>query len=396
MSKAWLFADESVKPVPVEPTSAVTTRWREVPTTPAEQAATPGLAPIKLLPERIPDKLILSSGPGPTALWGLVEVTDWGGHAGEIPGGFLALTQNDAALLANQGYYEDTPDFNDLMWIEDLEGVPPEKEPMRAEITRFVDTPQLTYARIHAPRYEQLPVDYTRDLVFVKNGFLLVKDYVTFHQTMKVRLGPGWQTRDLGPASGPDWFNTYYDQLYYTGLGLGHGVMSFSNPAWDLLVRFSPRPNTQIKVLDRFAENPYRDSPTRLRQEWTGLARAGETKTFTTILLPHAPTLTPQDYADFIKILTDTATATVVQVTTETDPTHPTRETHLLLLQDQPGQPVEAGALRSDALLALITHDPRGQLKAPTLVQGATLTLDAQDLTAPATKPPLQVIYVAQ
>ena len=395
-TKAWLFADEAVKPVPVEAPSAITTRWRMVETTPQERAATAALASMKMVDERVPDKLILSSGPGATALWGMVELTDWGGHSGQLPGAIMALMQNDAALQVNQGYYEDTPDFNNIMWIEDLEGVPAEKEPMRAEVTRFVEDPLVTYARIHAPRLQQLPVDYTRDIVFVKNGFVLVKDYVTFSKSMKVRMGTGWQTRDLGPESGPDWFNTYYEWLYYTGLGLGRGVHSFRNPAWDLLVRFAPRADTEIKVLDRYAENPYRQSPTRLRQEWTGIVRAGETKTFTTVLLPHGPALTAAQYADAVKILTDNDGATLAQVTVELDAARGWKETHWLALQDKGGQAVEGGGLQSDAVLALVTKDLRGQLKPAVLVGGGVLSLEGADLAAKAGRPEMKAAYVVK
>lgn len=395
-TKAWLLADDAVKPVPVEAESGVTTRWRMVPTTSEERAATPGLASHKLLEERVPDKLILSSGTAPTGLWGMVEVTDWGGHSGQLPGAIMALMQNDAALQANQGYFENTPDFNNIVWIEDLEGIPAEAEPMRCEITRFVEDPLVTYARIHAPRYQQLPVDYTRDIVFVKNGFLLVKDYVTFHKTMKVRVGPGWQTRDLGPQSGPDWFNTYYEWLYLTGLGLGNGVHAFRNPAWDLLVRFAPRADTEIKVLDRYAENPWRPSPTRVRQEWTGIARAGETRTFTTVLLPHTPALQVQEYADAVQILTDNDGVTLVRVTTEVDKARGWREQHWLLLQEEPGAVAEGGGLRSNARLALVSRDQRGQLKRPVLVEGTVLSLEGEDLVARAGKPAVQVVYQAK
>lgn len=395
-TKAWLVANDEVRPVPVEAESTVTTRWRQVEPTPEDRAAIIALSGKKMTEERVPDKLILSSGTDPRGLWGLVELTDWGGHSGELPGAIMALMYNDAALQANQGYFENTPDFNNIMWIEDLEGMPVEKEPMRCEVTRFVEDPLLTYVRVHAPRFQQLPVDYTRDIVFVKNGFLLVKDYVTFNQTMKVRLGPGWQTRDLGPQAGDDWFNTYYEWLYHTGLGLGNGVHSFRNPAWDLLVRFAPRADMELKVLDRYDENPYRLSPTRLRQEWMGIATAGQTLTFTTVLLPHAPALNVGKYADFAKILTDNDGATLVQVTTELDPARQWQETHWVLLQEQAGAMVEGGGLRSDAALALVSRGTNGNLKRPVLVGGTTLSLEGEDLAARAAKPEVKVVYEAQ
>lgn len=78
---------------------------------------------------------------------------------------------------------------------------------------------------------------------------------------MKVRLGPCYQTKNLGPQCGQNWFNTYYDILLYTGLGLGRGCQAIRNPAWDLLIYFSPRPDYTLTVRDRYGENPYRNSP---------------------------------------------------------------------------------------------------------------------------------------
>ena len=139
---------------------------------------------------------------------------------------------------------------------------------------------------------------------------------------MKVRLGPCFQTRNLGPQCGENWFNAYYDDLYYTGLGLGRGVQAIRNPSWDLLVYFTPRPGRTHTVVDRYLENPYRCSPVQMRQVWSGMVRAGEELTFTSVLLPHAPTFTPKDLLDppadskdprRIEVLQDDDHVTVVQ-----------------------------------------------------------------------------------
>ena len=390
--RAWLFADDSVAPVPRENRSMVTFRTRCVTTPEEERAAQPGLCPTKMVEEQVPDKLVLSSGNDPSRLWALVELLDKGGHCGRLPGHIATLTQHDAALLAGQGYYERSADFNNILWIEDMDGIAADPRPMRTEVPRFVDDPALTYARIRTQRYGQMPVDYEREIVFVKNAFVLVKDRVTFRATMRVRVGPCWQTRDLGPQCGDDWFNTYYEYIYFTGLGLGKGVHAYRNPAWDLLVRFAPRTECKLSVADRYGDNPYRPSPTQLRQSWTGIATPGLTLTFTSVLLPHGPAFDVTPFADWVEFLVDNDETTLVRVKTEFDNMHHFQDTHWVLLQEKE-EAVEADGFASDARLALITRDRNGRLRPAVVVDGDNLILDGKDLSPKARRPKPQTVF---
>jgi len=390
--RAWLYADDAVAPVQPQRKSAVTFRTRCVATTPEEQLARPGLSRQKLTEEQVPDKLILTSGNDATRLWSMVELIDVGGHCGRIPGHIITLIQHDAALLAGQGYYERACDFNNIMWIEDMDGIAADPRPMRTEVPRLVEDPAVTYARIRVKRFQQMPVTYERDIVFVKNAFMLVKDRVTFHATMRVRIGPCWQTRDLGPQCGKDWFNAYYEYIYFTGLGLGRGVHAYRNPAWDLLVRFGPREGTQITALDRYEDNPYRPSPTQLRQSWEGIVQAGDVKTFTSVLLPHVPAFDVTKYADWIEILADSDETTLVKVRTEFDHLHHFQEVHWVLLQED-GAIAETDDVHSDARLAVVSFDRNRRRRPAVLVGGDVLLLEGEDLTKNARKPAAQSIY---
>ena len=237
-----------------------------------------------------------------------------------------------------------------------------------------------------------MPVTYERDIVFVKNAFMLVKDRMTFESTMKVRLGPCWQTRDLGPQSGSDWVNMYYNQIYYTGLGLGRGIHAYRNPAWDLLVRFAPRDETRLTVLDRYDDNPYRTSGTQVRQSWSGIAGPGDTKTFTTILLPHAPGLNVEPYAQWAQFVLDDDDTTLVRVTTEFDNLNHLQESHWLLLQEDAAM-IEVDGFQSDATLALVTTGQDGKLRPAVMVEGTALSLDGEDLTLGARAPAVEAVY---
>jgi len=390
--EAWLYADDSVEPKPAEQGSEVTFRTRIVDETEEDKASRPGWSGAKLSDELIPDKLILTSGNDPQRLWGLVELLPRGGHCGDLPGHIVTMMVHDSALLAGQGYYERSQDFNNVVWVEDMEGLTADPRPLRTQVPIFVDDPNVTWARLVTEPYAGLPITSVRDIVFIKNGFMLIKDRITFHADMKVRVGPCWQTRDLGPQCGQDWFNTYYEWIYHTGLGLGKGVHAYRNPAWDLLVRYAPRPDTRVTVLDRYEDNPYRMSGTQLRQSWTGIARAGESKTFTTILLPHPPDFDVTGYADWARFVVDDDNTTLVQATVENDNVHHFREKYWVLLQEEPTN-VEAEGFVSNARLAVVPIDRQDAIRPAVMVEGSVLTLNGQSIAAGARTPAIRSVF---
>jgi len=391
---AWLWADESVKPVERSRASRMTMRPRVVALKPEEEDRPYGFRRTKFIADLAPDKLILSSGNRAESLWSLVELVDKGGHCGQLPGHVASLMRHDAALLAGQGYYERSQDFNNVVWVEDLDGVPADPRPIRTEVPRFVEDRDATYVRIRVLRYGKLPVTSERDIVFVKDAFVLVKDRLTFHKAMKVRVGPCWQTRNVGPQSGTSWFNAYYDQLYHTGLGQGRGIHAFRNPAWDLLVSFSPRKGYRQSLLDRYDENPYRNSPVRMRQSWAGIVKAGQVLTFTTVLLPHKPAFDVTPFAKRVEFLVDDNDNTLVRVQHDAGPLRREQlQTIWVQLHEGRGA-VSAKGWACDARLAVVKRDHKGNLRAPLLVDGKQLTVDGTDLGSKARQGKMEVKYL--
>jgi len=372
---AYLLADDKVAPVPPKPQSRITWRHPMIPVPVEVQKGRPGTGPWTMDAKNwIPDRLVLSSGNDAQALWGLIELLPMAGHGGELPGNIIALMRHDSALFAGQGYYENVPEFQNILWIEDLDGMAADPRPLVTEVPIFVEDPAFTFVRIKTTSYQHLPVTYTRDVFFLKNGFILVKDRAKFATTMKVRLGPCYYARDLGPECGENWFNAYYSQLYYTGLGLGRGVQAIRNPDWDLMVYFSPRAERKHTVLDRYLENPYRNSPIQLRQTWSGMAHAGQEITFTSVLLPHAPMINPSflltppaDSKDpkRIEMVQDDDSLTAVKVISEAG------ETWVML--NDTGTAAEAGPLASNGLLAVIGVDAKGAVTTRTVAGGTML-----------------------
>ncbi len=402
---AYLLADDEVAPQAPPSQSRITWRHPMAPVPLERQKEHPGTWMWEMDGSSwIPDKLILSSGNDAQAMWGLVELLPMGGHSGELPGNILALMTHDSALFAGQGYYENSPDFQNLLWVEDLDGLAADPRPLTTEVPIFVEDPAFTFARIVTTAYQHLPITYTRDILFYKNGFVVVKDRARFDTTMKVRLGPCYYARNLGPESGENWFNGYYDQIYYTGLGLGRGVQAIRNPAWDLLVYFSPRADRKHTVLDRFLENPYRNSPIQMRQTWSGMVRAGQEITFTSVLLPHSPVINPSSLisppADStepqrIEIVRDEDNLTVVKVVGCMDPQNRDyRETWVMI--NDTGQMAEAGRLASDALVAVVGHNPDGSVQQRAIVGGTSLRYQNADETGAARKLPVSPLLMPQ
>jgi hypothetical protein len=397
---SYLFADDTVAPVAPPSASRVTWRHPMEKLSVEETKARPGQWYYRMDAKHwIPDKVVLSSG-DQLGLWGLVELLPIAGHGGELPGNIIALQQQDAALFAGQGYYENTPDFQNILWIEDLDGLAADPRMVETTVPIFVDDPAFTYVRIVTTAYQHLPVTYTRDIVFVKNGYLVVKDRVKFDATMKVRVGPCYYARDLGPQSGDNWFNAYYQQLYYTGLGLGRGVQAIENPKLDLLVYYSPRPDYKCTVLDRYLENPYRNSPIQLRQTWSGMVRAGQELTFTSVLLPHEPTVTPKNLLEppaeskepkRLEIVRDDNGVTVVKAICDLNPMNKIRYETWVMLNDT-GAVQQGGPLASDGLVAVVGHNYDGKIRHRVVVGGKTLTYKDVDETAAARKLPLTTI----
>lgn len=393
--KAFLLADDAVSPTPPPAGSRITWRHPLVPVPVEQLRERPGTSPMAMkADEWIPDKVVLSTNTRAQSFWGLVELLPTAGHGGEVPGNIITLMLHDAALFAGQGYYENSPEYQNLIWIEDLDGLAADPRPLSTTVPIFVDDPAFTFVRIVTTAYQHLPVTYTRDLVFVKNGFLVVKDRIRFDTTMKVRLGPCYYARCLGPQCGENWFNAYYDKLWYTGLGLGRGVQSIRNPSWDLLIYFSPRANRKHTVLDRYLENPYRNSPVQVRQVWSGMARAGQELSFTSVLLPHTPTMTPKDLLapppdskdpTFLEIVHDDDGLTVVKAIAEMDSWNKIRFETWVMINDTGGVG-KAGPIDSDARIAVVGHAPDGKIQHRALAGGSVLVYRGNDESANARK----------
>jgi len=312
MALAWLFADDSVKPI--EPASAAlwNTRVEAIRVPHRDTQLTERLLgnadpdPTKgiiccswyMTDQVWPDKLVLRSGWGPGDFFALIELHPTSFPAN--PGGIMGLNRFGAPftqIVTSKGSSQE----NRLL-VQDLDGTAQRRThadrlridenwsagtmpDIRSQVTYFEDVPEATYASVRVGNMDGLPVCYEREFVFVKNRFLATREIVTFQESFHARVAPLWNTQNTGPQMGAHWANTFIS----APVG-ANGRTMMKTPPVDLLVWFAPRDDCRLQVVDRFALDPRSaDCPAQLRYTWEGRARAGQQLVFTQVYYPHAP-----------------------------------------------------------------------------------------------------------
>jgi len=343
---ASLVTDDTVKPVAPSRASVLLTRKQPVPIGQAklkdpsfgDQVYRFGLGP-----KEVPDKIVFKSDNAQDSLWAMIEVCGTASH-NDVPETthVAALIDRESVLTANQGYMDETPDLHNVILAEDLEGMRVAKGDMKISVPEFYDRSQAGYARVRVGDYHGWPIDEERQFLFGKHRFLVFKDTVTFKQDWMCRIGPCWQTQQVGPQVGTHWANTYVEQVFFTGLGLGRGCHRWKQPAWDLLVYHPPKDDCQLEIVNRYTDQPFRMLPVRLRYVWRGLARKGRQMHWTTILAPHEPVADSSQFADRIEVLSDTLKLTVLHLATG-------RYTEDWIVLNDTGKTVKVGGIETDA-----------------------------------------------
>jgi len=358
---AWLFADDSVKPV--EPYSGSLWNKRiEATRLPHTDKNIVGKylkdldpAPNKahlccaymITGKEWPDKLILRSGWNPGDFFALVELFPVSFPAN--PGGIMGMNRWGAPftqICTSKGGSKE----NRVM-IVDIEGKAnlryhPDKDridenwkrgkmpDIRSAVTYFEEMPKVTFARVRVENMDGLPVLYQREFVFVKNRFLATREIVTFEESFKAKVAPLWNTQNIGPQIGRHWANTFI------GAPVGsNGWVDMLTPPADLLVWFAPKPECMLQVVDRFEQDPRTEACRgQVRYLWEGTPQAGRQLVFTQVYYPHKPyrartnTADPGAVASYGDKLQATAGASGITVLRDD------AEASVLRLEFNPGQ----------------------------------------------------------
>ena len=415
---AYLFTDDSVRPVAPSPASQVLYRKQVVQVAGKEGAVhflkdldpSPDKAKpccyMVLTGEVVPSKFVFRSGWNPGDLYALVDL--FIGWDPLNPGGIIGLTRWGAPFT--QVCSAKGSSVENRLNIEDLSGKAPrryrkvpncviggswgrgggkngESASARMEIPIFEDMGRATFAAVTVTDWQAFPVKVTREYVFIKNRFLLMRDLAEFEEGFEARVGPVWNTQNVGPQVGPNWANTFFSEP----VGADGGVFN-NTPPLDLLVFHAPQPGCRLQIVDRTVIDA-RTSwvPAQVRYVWQGEAKAGQKMHFTQVYYPHAPyrwkvvsnhagaerewiggEMAATAGAAGIRMLLDTPAASIACVTVEEDRTE-------WIVCNPEGTRLEAGGLVTDARYAYVDA-VKGKPVTASAVGATFLSLDGAEI----------------
>ena len=188
-----------------------------------------------------------------------------------------------------------------------------------------------------------------------------MRDQAQFTKPFLCRVGPRWWTRQIGPATGDTWANTFLESVLISDLRMQKIEMRMENPPMDLLIYNAPVAGASWEHLT-YDDVPCRPQPQCLAYRWRGLPEGGQPVTFTTVLLPHPPSAdapAARDLAARIKTWRHDAQVTILSLGPfELRGLYPA-ETWWVVFNDT-GATVSAGAVSTDAKVAvLVVRDGR-------------------------------------
>ena len=82
---------------------------------------------------------------------------------------------------------------------------------METTVPVFSDHALATHALIRVKGYMGYEATHEREILFVKNRFVLVRDETAAADTFRAEVGPVWNTQHVGQPRGEHWLNTWFD-----------------------------------------------------------------------------------------------------------------------------------------------------------------------------------------
>ncbi|HPD17530.1 MAG TPA: hypothetical protein PLE19_21545 [Planctomycetota bacterium] len=376
-----LICDDSVKLVEPSAASALLTRKEILRLTDKEAKAmfpeAGGIDCNMWMSQRVlPSKLAFRSGWAPGDLFMLVEI--YPRHDPLNPTAIVGLERHSASFAEMTS--EKFVSRENAVAIADLSGTatylgkkPFKGKPglplgwagMEVTVPAFSDHALASHARVQVSKYMGFEATHTREFLFVKNRFVVLRDETAFDDAFRASVGPAWNTQHVGEPRGPNWLNTWFDGHYFQASRL------YDVPPWDLLLVYGPKPGAKIEVATEPIDAPAKSHLVATRYAWEGDVTPGQRVQFVSVLLPHAPMRDATPLARGVEVLKDEPGLAVVKVATE-------GRVELTLLNPS-GARVEVdtkglGPLVTDARAAYLDTEG-GNVKRAVVIEGRSLKL---------------------
>jgi hypothetical protein len=366
LMEAYLAADETLQPIEPSPASVIT--WRK------DFRRFPDYRPEgrhgELMDRDIPAKLCQRTGWQPDDAYALVELCKPLSHHHANPASLDAYVSDDSILLASPIYLARAPIFHNMMqaWPSN----PPPNPAWSTQILHgenteitvpvFHTTRLASYARIHVEGYLNGPTTLDRRVFFLGKRGIWLRDTLTAAAPFEGTIGPAYQFVGVYPERGDHWVNACQTSVTAPFLWQPQYMMQWTNRPRDLLVYYLPREDARL-VLDDVSfdrsEFQYKDPPfnaftDRVWYQQQVAWQGGESATFDSLLLPHAPT---PDYAELAagisSLLDEGPERAAVRATLADGST-------LYLGINAEGQPLQAGPVQTDARCFVVCVGPEG------------------------------------
>lgn len=333
----------------------------------------------------LPSKLAFRSGWAPDDLYMLVEC--YVRHDPLNPTAIVGMEQHSAAFAEMTS--EKFVSRENAVHIQDISGtasflgqkpfrgkknLPVGYAGMECSVPAFADHRLATHARVLVTNYMGYRAAQEREILFVKNRFVLIRDETAFDDAFRAKIGPVWNTGRVGTPQGANWVNTWFAGHYFQKAKL------YDVPPRDLLVWHSPRPERKIEIITS-DDNPQSGVPMlSTRFVWEGEVAPGQRLQFVQVLLPHAPVRDATALAGTIKTLLDRPGTAAVSIATGSRLE--------LAAVNSSGEPMElateAGKVTTDAK-ALYLELRDGKPTGFVMTSGTRLRLNETDLCPAST-----------
>ncbi len=266
---------------------------------------------------RLPSKLVLRSGWAPGDMFMLIEA--YPRHDPLNPTaifGFERYGSSFAEMISEKEIAREN-----AVHITDLSGeaapvasaqgrrrrqLPTGYAALDTTVEAFADDTLATHARIAVGNYGGFRARQERELLFVKNRFVLMRDETLFSDSFRAEVGPSWNTQAVG-RRGTNWVDTWLTGHWYNA-----DLKLYENPPGRLLIWHAPRVATSLRL--RPAEVPpvaADDQRAALRHfltesySWNGQVAPGQRLQFTTLLLPHSAEADAARLATTVHVMRD-------------------------------------------------------------------------------------------